>query len=314
MLGLSILPWARRTAPSYAVSRVLDCCPGLNPQLVKGRLRYATFVSLPRRFLYFEVPKAACTTMKRLLNELEGAPDIRLFQGGHRETRRDMFIHARENSCLPSLADLDDATQREVLESPDFLRMTVVRNPYTRLLSAWRNKVYLCEPGFEHVQLAIKGRLPELGGKSLVSLAEFIDFVARQAPGAYDPHWAPQTDWNFFDAIGFRLIGRVERFGEFVADFSRWLGLSETLVPPVMNQSLPSCSCSLDQPMADKLFTIYRPDFEKLHYDRADWPPAPDNSEPAVIQEQFNDEIIERNLIIAQLYSQIYKPAAIQHR
>src|SRR5438270_12745204 len=118
---------------SYALERILDHFPGLKPGDVIFRLRQSTFVSLPKRYMYFEVPKAGCTQMKELLRRVEGAAPINLFTKGHWPVRRDMFVHARANMPLLSLLDLDDASQREVLESPDFLRMSVVRNPYSRL-------------------------------------------------------------------------------------------------------------------------------------------------------------------------------------
>src|SRR5205807_1122192 len=126
------------------------------------RLRQSTFVSLPKRYMYFEVPKAGCTHMKQLLRRVEGAAPINLFTNGDWQTRRDMFVHSRSNLPLPSLVDLDNMAQREVLESPDFFRMTVVRNPYTRLVSAWRNNVLLCERTGRKVYLQVKGRLPDI--------------------------------------------------------------------------------------------------------------------------------------------------------
>src|SRR5437773_10536584 len=130
---------------SYALERILDHFPGLKPGDVIFRLRQSTFVSLPKRYMYFEIPKAGCTQMKELLRRIEGAAPMNLFTNGDWQTRRAMFIHSRSNIPLPSLVDLDDASQKEVFESPDFLRMTVVRNPYARLASAWRNNVLLCE-------------------------------------------------------------------------------------------------------------------------------------------------------------------------
>src|SRR6267143_5329565 len=133
----------------YAVGRILDHFPGRSPEEVSRQLRRTTFVSLEKRYFYFAVPKAACTQMKELLRSVENAGPIKAFADGSPQTRRDMFIHARPNVPLPSLLDLDDRTQRRVLEAPDVLRMTVVRNPYTRLVSAWTNKILLCEPGVQ---------------------------------------------------------------------------------------------------------------------------------------------------------------------
>jgi hypothetical protein len=46
---------------SYVVSRVLDNYPHLDPKQVESRLAYGSFASLENRFVYVEVPKAACT-------------------------------------------------------------------------------------------------------------------------------------------------------------------------------------------------------------------------------------------------------------
>src|SRR5215472_5421525 len=112
----------------YVVERILDHFPGLRPESVAWRVRHSSFVSLDDRYLYFEVPKAACTQMKEILRTMAGAPPIKLFADEVWETRREMFVHGRSNVPLPSLVDLDDKTQRQVLESPDFFRMTIVRN------------------------------------------------------------------------------------------------------------------------------------------------------------------------------------------
>ena len=130
-------------------------------------------------YFYFAIPKAACTQMKWVLRSLEGGTGpIKLFTDESiTETRLDMFVHARSNVPLPSLADLDNSAQREVLESPDFLRMTIVRNPYKRLISAWSGKVLSCEPSGKSVYLKIRGRLPDIHETLLVSFDEFVQYV-----------------------------------------------------------------------------------------------------------------------------------------
>src|SRR5690348_12209884 len=180
------------TRSSYVVRAVLEHYGYLDADRVIARLHHSSFVNLKQRYLYFSVPKAACTSMKTLLHRLEGAPPIRLICGGLDETRREMFIHARENVPLPSLVDLDDAAQQEVLRSPDFLRMTIVRNPYNRVLSAWR-KVMQCQPGSEAQYIAIKGTVPGFGRKDLITLPEFVTYLETEDLRCSDAHWSLQT-------------------------------------------------------------------------------------------------------------------------
>ncbi|HEY3198655.1 MAG TPA: sulfotransferase family 2 domain-containing protein [Nitrospirales bacterium] len=295
--------------PPYAVQRVLDHHPDLKTEYVMRRLKQSSFVSVDKRYMYFEVPKAACTQMKELLRTLEGAPPIKVFAGDAWETRRDMFIHSRSNVPLPSLVELDDKTQREVLEAPDFLRMTVIRNPYTRLASAWRNKILLCEPAGRDIYVRIKGRLPDLRNKSLVSFGEFVEYLADECDlRTCDCHWRRQADHTFFPALNFSLIARVERFGEGLRFFQHHLGLSQLPIADGRNISTVGAAPYTAE-IADKVYSLYRPDFDLLGYDRNSWLASPVNgraqSKTAGVPEQiFNDEIIERNLVIYNLHEE----------
>jgi hypothetical protein len=294
----------------YAVQRILDRYQYLKPEDVTQRLRYSTFISVPKRYMYFEVPKAACTMMKELLRTLENAPPIELLGDNLLETRRDMFIHARKNVPLPSLMDLDDKTQKEVLVSPDFLRMTFVRNPYTRLISAWKNKVMLCEPGNEKVYIQIKGGLPALRQKSLVTFDQFVEYVATQCDlRTCNPHWRRQSDHIFFSALDFSFVGKVEHVAEGLRRFEQHLGFSHALVADSRNVSRGSDGEVYNRCLADKVYLLYQADFETLSYDRGAWPAGQSDSREiskkcTVPEEIFNDEIIERNLIISLLYQE----------
>jgi hypothetical protein len=260
--------------------------------------------------LYFEVPKAACTQMKVLLRLQEGAPAIKLFAGNLPETRREMFVHARENVPLPSLVDVDDATQKDVLESSDFLRLTIVRNPYTRLVSAWKNKVVPCEPGCERLYPEIKGRLPDLHAKALITFEEFVGYLESKCDlSACDPHWRRQVDHVFMEALNFTHVGKVENMAASLARFQEHLGLPEPLTVGRKNVSAPVGLATYNQNLADKVYSLYQEDFERLRYDRDSWRDNGQSAGPippkvVVSEERFYDEIIERNIIISSLYGE----------
>jgi hypothetical protein len=188
----------------YAVARILDVYPQLNSEGVEGVLAYGSFACVERRFVYVQIPKAACTAVKRLLREVVNASPLRLFGWSARETRRSMFIHDRDNVPIPPLTALDSALQRELLESPDVLRFTIVRNPYTRLVSAWRDKVVLCEPCVEDVYAAVRGEPPPLENKTILSFGEFVSYIERAT--YWDGHWGRQVDLCFPQALSFNHV------------------------------------------------------------------------------------------------------------
>jgi sulfotransferase famil protein len=295
----------------YAVGRILDHFPELKLEDVTLRLRQSTFVSLPKRYMYCEVPKAGCTQMKVLMRQVEGAPPIRLFTDGDWVTRREMFIHSRTNIPLPSLADLDDTTQREVLESQEFFRMTVVRNPYSRLVSAWRNNVFLCERTGRKVYLQMKGHLPDIQEKSLVSFSEFVKYIETKCDVCCcDPHWMRQVVYTSFPAMNFSCVARLEELREGLQRFADHVGLSEPLIAAGKNESLPVGTASYCEDLADRVYSLYRPDFDALKYDRDTWKSDRQNATEqsngtiCISERKLIDEVIERNLIILTLYEE----------
>lgn len=303
----------------YAVGVVLDHFKGLTPEYVQKQLQDLTFVSLAKRYMYFEVPKAANTQMKELLRAAEGAPPMELFKGGIWETRRFMFVHYRPNVPLPNLLDLDDSTQKEVLESPHFLRMTLVRNPYARLLSAWRSKVVVCEPRWLYVHLQIKGQLPALHHKSFVSFEEFLGYLKTKCDlRTCDRHWRRQTDHIFLPALNFSLVAKLEQLEEGLRHFEKHVGLSPgSLNPEGRNASIRVDSGGYSQELADSAYSLYEPDFNAFGYDRNSWQTRSDRAgaSRAGDEEQFIlDEIVERNLVIFNLYEERDRLRVLERR
>jgi hypothetical protein len=297
---------------NYTVERVLDYLPSLKPDVVASRLRNSTFVSLPRRYMYFDVPKAGCSTMKHLLRRLEGFGPLKPPAPGWLDTRREMWVHDRSNLPLPSLVELDEMTQREVIESPHFFRMVVVRNPYTRLASAWKDKVYLCdERTGRDVYLRIKGRLPDIHEHLPISFDEFVQFVEGQCNlPTCDFHWKRQTEYIFHPAMNFSHVIKIEELKEGLLQFQRHLGLCEPLAADRRNESLPLGKVTYTKELADRVYSLYRTDFDFLGYDRETWA-APArrsvNEQPGFVtlsEDRLRDEIVERNLTMLQLYEE----------
>ena len=288
---------------SYAVKLIRDHYPNMKFDHVAEDLQRGSFVNVSRRYLYVQVSKVASTTMMDILRSVEHLPPAGEYDGTVQLMRRDMFSRRRENMPLPSLVELDDKTQKEVLESPDFLRMTVVRNPYTRLVSAWRQRVLIYAPGCEHLYCEIKGHYPELGRKSLVSFQEFVDYIGTRCDlSTCNGHWRRQVDHTFIKALNFSHIGRLERMEETVQRFQHHLGLGEPFSVGRRNTTAAG-NVDFTQSLADKVYSLYREDFEAFGYDRNDWPRPHngDHSKCMVPEEMYFDEIIERNIVIARL-------------
>lgn len=287
----------------YAVSRVLDVCPGLDRATVERRLAFGSFAHLNDRVVYLEVPKAACTVIKMALRDLYSSTPLTLFPHQSRQTKRRMFVHSRANAPLPAITELDDVAQRELLEDADVLRFTVVRNPYTRFVSAWRDKVYFCEPTTENVYRAVRGGDPGLGPKQPIQFAEFVTHVERTIGPSSDAHWRRQVDLTYPEAIAYTHVGQTEDLAPTMALLYDRVRHEPPDTIPRENGATLVAGATYTDAIAGRVRAIYERDFAAFGYDPATWPADPPPN-GAVSMERFVDEIMERNLIITHLYAE----------
>ena len=294
---------------SYAVRAISAVYPHLSRDKIVDSVAYGTFVSLKHRILYTETPKPACTTIKHILRDLSQAPPLKYEIGPLHESRRDMFIHVRANVPLPSLVDLNNDTQEQVLRDSAFFRFCIVRNPYSRVISAWRNKVIQCEPGYELLYERLTGTPPPLEGKPTPSFSTFLRFLqTEQDLDACNPHWQRQAAHVLFSAIRYTHIGKLENLPETLSKLQSHLGTSVSLTLPNKNRSASDVRYScLTQSTAELIYHMYKDDFTTFQYSADSWHAyaLANKKMPATVSEtKFLDELIERNLVISYLYEQ----------
>lgn len=150
------------------------------------------------KYLYVETPKVACTAIKHRLQtaEIDGALVFRNYGDEH----------FPELSPLMTPLDSPDLFL-QALQADDWFRFTFVRNPFTRVLSCYLDKIVASEP--ERRRL-----LPELGLDPSVTptFKTFLRAIAEQKEDARDAHWAPQAWLTQPDAVSYHFIGRLEQF------------------------------------------------------------------------------------------------------
>jgi hypothetical protein len=154
--------------------------------------------------IYVETPKVACTTIKRVLQSAELGPD--------RAGELPADVHDRATSPLMSPGQDPGGFVRALTDARNFC-FGFVRNPYSRALSCWLDK--MVGNAAERERLA-----PMLGldPDGPPSLGAFLAAVADQPEGERDPHWATQTHLLNPHGIRYAFIGRFEHFRP---DFSR---------------------------------------------------------------------------------------------
>jgi hypothetical protein len=230
-------------------------------------LNLHTHISLVHSYVYVEVPKAGCGTMKATLGGLEAArlgPALaeRFQENPHDRTKATPFV--RPFQLPPDL--LEDA-----LTSSRFRRFTVVREPAARLLSCYLEKI---RQGLPQSAVVVE-RLGAIDGREIspadVTLAQFIAVVADQPSREQDPHWRRQADHLGLGIVPYDAVIHLE-------DLDRsWARIGDLIgVPEVREQFYCRTSTSAGSHMAEQytpeLLTAveqaYARDYTDLGYPR----------------------------------------------
>lgn len=172
--------------------------------VLKNSLNYLVHYDAERNVAYFETPKVACTSIKKFLQDkVAGAP---------RELERKGDVHNRKESPIPPLLERS-AEEIQSVFFGEVKRISFVRNPYTRLLSGYLDKIvinpwerdrHLKKLGFEQ--------------SDRPTLLEVLQALREQPDRSRDIHFASQSRLLLAGDIAFSFIGRFETFA---ADFAK---------------------------------------------------------------------------------------------
>ena len=152
-----------------------------------------------RRIAYFETPKVACTSIKKYMMDQRVGGSFPLPTKG--------AVHDRARSPLRALNELSSREQVAVF-GPKWRRFTFLRNPFTRFLSAYLDK--LVQNDWERQRL-----LPQLGFSpdACPSPAEVLQRLAAIPDANRDVHF--MTQFALTGATGcldYAWLGCFERF------------------------------------------------------------------------------------------------------
>lgn len=185
-----------------------------------------THISLVNRYVYVEVPKAGCGTMKATLGGMEGsrmgpAYAARVQEFPHDRMRATPFV--KPFQLPPDLLET-------VLTSSDYRRFTVVRNPASRVLSAYLEKIRQGLKQSTAVVEAITARTGQEIAAQDVTFAQFLEVVASQSSREQDPHWRRQADHIGLGIVPYDAVIHLEELDaswDIVADLASTPDLQE---------------------------------------------------------------------------------------
>jgi hypothetical protein len=238
-----------------------------------------TYVNRERRTVVILNPKVGTKSFRLALTE-----GLRKSHGlaDPSEGRYPYFKKAREFSVAP-LRDYAHAFRFPA----EYQFFCFVRNPYSRLRSAWLNKfAYGHLQGYSRsIRRRELGRLRHFArGASLAGGADgtaipfetLVAYVESQPAGARDHHWDDQCHVLLMDCVQYAQCYRME--GEFDtglrAIFSR-IGIAAEVVEELLaiqrNVSPRDEAPAYDAELAARVYRLYARDFAAFGYDRESW-------------------------------------------
>ncbi|CAH2268017.1 jg10207 [Pararge aegeria aegeria] len=267
------------------VEKVQEVCHlrSLPTQIINSK---EFFVDHAHNIVWCNIFKAASTSWLYNFNILGGYDKKFLAR-----TRHTPLMLARKKYPRPSEEELKDA-----VNTPGVISLLVVREPFVRLLSAYRDKLEnITPPYYRKLARAIVAAHREAALKVLGPIKsfgptfyEFVSYLIKNyASGevTLDEHWAPYYKFCTPCAANFTVIAKVETLSRDSAFVVQQLGLGHILgrrvrnrrmrLRTVMNKSRDGKNTSallkyyfgqLDEQMLDKLLQIYGIDFEMFGY------------------------------------------------
>ncbi|XP_013201224.2 carbohydrate sulfotransferase 11 [Amyelois transitella] len=260
---------------------IQDVCSRFPPKLSLDELPPSSLEHIliddTHKLLYCYVPKVACTNWKRVLMILGG-----------KWNDTDIL------SIPPSLPHSQGMFKNLSMVSPEernfllenYHKMIIVRNPFERLLSAYRNKLEGETLTAKYFQERVGRRIIkayrenptneslELGND--VTFKEFALFLTSKleemADVASNEHWQPITDLCHPCLVKYTLVGKYETLTDDTLLALHTINATHVRFPDMYHTSgtsdkLYSYFSQLDLPLIRKLYKLYLQDYRIFNYD-----------------------------------------------
>lgn len=226
-----------------------------------AELNYSLHLSLLYRYVFVENPKVGCSTIKLILQRIE------LNDPGY-GFDDPLDVHVRKYS--PLLRPVQLGKISELLQEKELFKFCFVRNPYSRLLSVYLDKIN-DNHVFKGVIAEQLGRGPDKA-ENEISFGEFVSVVSRQSVAEMNHHWRTQYYQTYQDEMKYDVIGRFESFEEdlrtvlsrITPEYEQFL----TTNRPHKTDADKLITQYYTDEIEESVYTTFKTDFEHFEYPR----------------------------------------------
>lgn len=231
------------------------------------QLRFTVLFSFRDKYIYFPIGKVANSSLKWMFYILEGRSVVAY---KNKWKRMEDYVHDQFYGPLLKLFQIEGAPGfvDRLMLSKDFKKIAFVRNPYSRLLSAYQDRAQAPRSG---LRKAYKEFL-QTGGVDwdTNTFAHFVHFaVSHLDKKSMDPHIRPQFNCLFCGEVEMDFVGKMEDMQEELERLEKLLNVKL----PVIGFHSPAktnADNKLDQYYTPELRRMvseyYADDFEKYGY------------------------------------------------
>jgi len=232
----------------------------LYPYLPSNLFIYGVNISLQYKYIFVETPKCACSTIKLSLQRLELDNPNLVFKEFEE-------IHWREYS--PLLNPKQVGSFARLLNDGRYFKFCFVRHPFTRLLSAYLDKIRRNRIQKEDILRQLG--LPLSALNKDISFADFVKAVVEQPISMMNPHWRIQYYQTMQTGIHYDFIGRFEQFAEDFRAIGKKLSPDFEKYFVVDQRDATDAAAAINEYLTDELkgliYQKYKRDFDHFGYD-----------------------------------------------
>lgn len=229
--------------------------------------------------IYIESPKCGCSSIKTLIQTYE-------HEGPNREHAldiRDLHNKSVNSRSLPGLkysgvSGLCDREFIKVLSDQSIFKFSVVRNPYTRIVSAYNDKILKSLNEKVKVVSTLYPNMSELSKREKlerdVSFSDFLRFIlSHKISSEMNVHWRPQHALLLYDYLNYDFIGKLEDADQSWKKIYNKVYANKRKFIPLMKKNItskkaPTTALFYTDELANKVYDFYKNDFLAFGYER----------------------------------------------